>query len=190
MICLGIFFKAARKKSGNRVPLNQFVTKSIELFDSLPALFVLLAFAAIIENWNIWNLSLLIAFFRWPTFARLIRAEMTPWAQSPWVNTLRDLRMSDFWIIRTQLLNLVVIPISVHAAFAVAGAVSIEATLTFLGFGLGIETQSWGRLLSDARLHFQSWWLVIYPGLFLFLFLWWANQVARYIQKQAKRTNL
>ncbi len=188
-ILVGLFFFSSKSSSGTRIPINQFVTKAIELFDSLPALFVLLAWAATVENWNIWTLSLLIAFFRWPTFARLVRSEMTPWAQSPWITSLRGLNMSDFWIIRTQLINLIVIPISVHAAFAVAGSVSIEATLTFLGFGLGVETQSWGRLLSDARQYFQAWWLVVFPGLFLFLFLWWTNAIARYIQTQAKKTS-
>lgn len=188
-LLISILFFSVQTKSGNRIPINQFVTKCIELFDSLPALFVLLAWAATIEDWNIWTLSLLIAFFRWPTFARLIRSEMTPWAHSAWIKSLRGLKMSDFWIIRSQLLNLVIIPISVHAAFAVAGAVSIEATLTFLGFGLGVETQSWGRLLSDARQYFQAWWLVVFPGLFLFLFLWWTNAIARLIQAQAQKTN-
>src|SRR6056297_681643 len=188
-LLFGLFFFSAKSTSGTRIPINQFVTKTIELFDSLPALFVLLAWSATVQTWNIWTLSLLIAFFRWPTFARLVRSEMTPWAHSPWIMSLRGLKMSDFWIIRTQLVNLIIIPISVHAAFAVAGSVSIEATLTFLGFGLGVETQSWGRLLSDARQYFQAWWLVVFPGLFLFLFLWWTNAIAQYIQAQAKKTS-
>ncbi|NBC25087.1 MAG: ABC transporter permease subunit [Bacteroidetes bacterium] len=178
------------KDSGTQIPVNQFVTKTIELFDSLPALFVLLAWAATIDYWNIWTLSLLIAFFRWPTFARLVRAEMTPWASSAWIKSLRALKMSDLWIMKNQLANLIVVPVSVHAAFAVAGAVSIEATLSFLGFGLGVETQSWGRLLSDARLYSRAWWLVIFPGAALFVFLWWSNQIARYIQKNNTKPSL
>jgi len=187
LILLSSILLLGNTHKGVKVPINQFVTKSIELFDSLPALFVLLAWAATVENWTIGSMSLLIAFFRWPTFARLIRAEMTPWTNSAWVKSLRDLKMSDYWIISSQLLNLVVVPISIHAAFAVASAVSIEATLTFLGFGLGVETQSWGRLLSDARQYFQAWWLVVFPGLFLFLFLWWTNEVAQYIQRKTKK---
>jgi ABC-type dipeptide/oligopeptide/nickel transport system permease subunit len=101
-----------QSENGISWPVNQWVTKGIELFDSLPALFVLLAFAATIQNWNIWTLSLLIAFFRWPTFARLTRSEMTPWANSAWIKALRDLEMPDLWIVRTQLLNLVIVPIS------------------------------------------------------------------------------
>ncbi len=187
LLLLLIYFWPAGRHNWS-LPIDQWVTKGIELFDSLPALFVLLAWSATIDSWNIWNLSLLIAFFRWPTFARLIRAEMSRWANSSWIQSLRDLKMSDLWIIRTQLINLILVPISVHAAFSIAGAVSIEATLSFLGFGLGAEVQSWGRLLSDARQFFQAWWLVVFPGLLLVLFLWWTNQCAQQLQKLGEKS--
>ena len=47
--------------------------------------------------------------------------------------------------------------------------VSSLAALDFLGFGLPPPTPSWGELLAQAQEFKWAWWLVVYPGLALFL---------------------
>lgn len=184
------FFKGSQNSKNVMVPLDSIVTKGIEVIDSLPALFVLLAWVASMAEWNVLSLSLLIAFFRWPAFARLSRIEINRWKSGDWVNILKSLRMSDRWIIGRQLSELILVPLSVHAAFVAAGAVSIEATLSFLGFGLGAEVVSWGSLLNEARQFFHAWWLIIFPGLCLFSLLWGFNQLARRAQIHIQRSRL
>ncbi|MGH3927193.1 MAG: ABC transporter permease subunit, partial [Pseudonocardiaceae bacterium] len=45
-----------------------------------------------------------------------------------------------------------------------------EAALSFLGIGVPQETPSWGRQLADAGSIFTvAWWMMLFPGLFLFL---------------------
>lgn len=184
------FLVHQRKTKGIKLPLDTIITKLVEVVDSLPALFVLLAWAASIQNWTIVSLSLLIAFFRWPTFTRLSRIETNKWMKGDWINSLKALNMSDRWIIGRQLLDLIIIPLSIHAAFVAAAAISIEATLSFLGFGLGAEVVSWGALLNEARQYFQAWWLVVFPGLSLFSLLWAFNELAKKSQTYVKRSRL
>jgi ABC-type dipeptide/oligopeptide/nickel transport system permease subunit len=184
------FLVHQRKTKGIKLPLDTIITKLVEVVDSLPALFVLLAWAASIQNWTIVSLSLLIAFFRWPTFTRLSRIETNKWMKGDWINSLKALNMSDRWIIGRQLLDLIIIPLSIHAAFVAAAAISIEATLSFLGFGLGAEVVSWGALLNEARQYFQAWWLVVFPGLSLFSLLWAFNELAKKSQTYVRRSRL
>ena len=61
-------------------------------------------------------------------------------------------------------------PIFVTAAFGVAGAMLLESTLSFLGFGVPSPQASWGSVLNDARNHEQDmWWVTTFPGVCIFV---------------------
>lgn len=164
------------------IPLDQWMTKITDTWDSLPALFVLLACVALGARWDILSLSLLIAAFKWPGFYRISRAELQKYRHSEWIRTLRSLEVPDKQIILKELTPLLITPLSVHAAFSMASAVSIEATLSFLGLGLSAEVVSWGSLLMEARQHFEAWWLVLFPGICLAAFLMGLNTLAKRFQ--------
>ena len=57
----------------------------------------------------------------------------------------------------------------VSATFGVAGAVLIEAALSFLGFGTPPPTASWGEILNQAQENQMKWWLTLFPGLAIFV---------------------
>jgi len=166
------------------IPLDQWITKLTDTWDSLPALFVLLACIALGARWDILSLSLLIAAFKWPGFYRISRAELQKYRNSEWIQTLKSLDVPDKQIIMKELAPLLITPLSVHAAFSMASAVSIEATLSFLGLGLSAEVVSWGSLLMEARQHFDAWWLVLFPGICLAVFLLGLNTLAKRFQNR------
>lgn len=60
-------------------------------------------------------------------------------------------------------------PVLVSATFGIAGAILIESTLSFLGYGAPPPTASWGQLLADAFANEHSFWLTVFPGIALFL---------------------
>ena len=60
-------------------------------------------------------------------------------------------------------------PIFVAFAFGVASAILTESALSFLGIGVPADIVTWGSLLSLGRAEFEAWWLVIYPGLAIFI---------------------
>jgi peptide/nickel transport system permease protein len=62
-------------------------------------------------------------------------------------------------------------PVLVNATFGIAGAVTIESSLSFLGLGVQPPTPSWGSMLNEAGnpaeiFHF---WLALAPGAMIFL---------------------
>jgi peptide/nickel transport system permease protein len=61
-------------------------------------------------------------------------------------------------------------PVFVAAIFGLAGAILVEASLSFLGFGAPPPTASWGSILTQGFVHASSgaWWLTVFPGLAIF----------------------
>jgi peptide/nickel transport system permease protein len=60
----------------------------------------------------------------------------------------------------------------VMAVFSIAGAILLEASLSFLGFGgEQFKGVSWGSLLSIARKNPADWWVAVFPGLMIGLTL-------------------
>ncbi len=79
---------------------------------------------------------------------------------------------SNLRIMRRHILPHLVGPVIVYGTLAVAAAISFEAALSFLGFGLPADVPSWGRMISDAvpggRYNLAPWMMIV-PGTLLFL---------------------
>jgi peptide/nickel transport system permease protein len=72
-------------------------------------------------------------------------------------------------IVLRHILPSALAPVLVTAAFAVAGAIVLEAALSFLGLGVQPPTAAWGGILTEARTHVdRAWWMALFPGLALF----------------------
>jgi peptide/nickel transport system permease protein len=58
----------------------------------------------------------------------------------------------------------------VYTTLIIPNNILFEAALSFLGLGVPVTTPSWGAMLSDASTVFTvAWWMMLFPGLFLFL---------------------
>jgi peptide/nickel transport system permease protein len=60
-------------------------------------------------------------------------------------------------------------PSLVSIAFGIAAAILIESGLSFIGVGLPQDVITWGKLLNQGRENFHAWWLIVFPGLAIFL---------------------
>jgi peptide/nickel transport system permease protein len=70
----------------------------------------------------------------------------------------------------TQVLPNILGPILVIGTLGVAGAILLEASLSFLGLGVQPPTPSWGSMLSQAKDQlFTAPWVSIFPGAAIFL---------------------
>ena len=63
-------------------------------------------------------------------------------------------------------------------AFGIAAAILIESGLSFLGIGVPDDIVTWGSLLNLRRQNLEAWWLIIYPGLAIFLTITIYNMIA------------
>lgn len=141
----------------------------IEIFEATPTLLVLIIVMAAYGR-NIFLMMAVIGLLSWTGTARFIRAEFLRLRQQDFVQAAISLGLPRWMVIYRHILPNGLTPVLVTATFAIAAAILIEATLSFLGLGL-IDQPSWGQMLNQARSGGQGfvWWMAIFPGLAIFL---------------------
>ena len=156
---------------GKEIPLkiDSYVSRSIEVLNSLPTLLLIITVAAIMEERSLMMLMLIIGLTSWTGIARFTRAEFLKLRELEFVQAARVLGFSDSRIIFKHALPNGLAPVFVSIAFGVASAVLAESSLSFLGIGVPEDIVTWGSLLSLGKEEFDAWWLVIYPGLAIFI---------------------
>jgi peptide/nickel transport system permease protein len=113
--------------------------------------------------------SYVIGLFTWPYIARLVRGEVLRLREKEFVEAARAVGASNFRIMWREVLPNVFAPVLVFTTLIIPNNILFEAALSFLGIGVPPTTPSWGKMLSDAGTIFTvAWWMMVFPGLFLF----------------------
>lgn len=145
------------------------VSRVIEIMMCFPSFFLILAVIAFIGP-SIYNIMIVIGLTRWTGIARLVRGEFLRIKTLDYVQAGRALGAKAPRSIALHILPNALTPVLVSAAFGFAGAVLVEAGLSFLGFGVQDPMSSWGQMLSASRGHpLLYWWMFITPGFALFI---------------------
>lgn len=147
-------------------PVDLFVLKVIELFQSVPRLLLILSLVSFTAP----SLAVVIglsAFTFWPAIARLVRAETLKLKEMPFVEAAKALGFSDTRIIIKHTLLNALTPVIVAFAFGISSLIGLESTLSFLGIGIPADVPSWGRMMTGIKSDVTAWWLAFFPGLAL-----------------------
>lgn len=113
--------------------------------------------------------SYVIGFFTWPFMFRIVRGQVLSLREKEFVESARSLGARDPRIMAREILPNLVAPIIVYTTLIIPNNILFEAALSFLGAGVPVGTPSWGRMLSEAAGIFTAaWWMMLFPGLFLF----------------------
>jgi peptide/nickel transport system permease protein len=146
------------------------LSRGIEVMICFPAFFLILTIIAILEKRSILNIMLVIGLTGWTGTARLIRGEVLKQRKLDYAQSARALGAGAIRIIVRHILPNAIGPVLVSVSFGIAGAILVEASLSFIGFGVQPPTPTWGELLQQGRdTPLYSWWLVVFPGLMVFL---------------------
>jgi peptide/nickel transport system permease protein len=113
--------------------------------------------------------SIVIGLFSWPYISRIVRGQVLSLREKEFVEASRSLGASNWRIVFREILPNVAAPIIVYSTLIIPNNVLFEAALSFLGVGVPPETPSWGRMLAEASSHIESWWMMLFPGLFLLM---------------------
>jgi peptide/nickel transport system permease protein len=155
------------------LPADLAIMRMAEVFNALPKLIVVVSLSVLMQRQNdsIWLLIALIGIMSWTGVARFVRAELLRIRELDYVTAARGLGLPHWRILFRHALPNAMRPVLVVLAFGVAGAVLLEASLSFLGFGgEGLKGVSWGSLLArdNAQTNpVNSWWVMLPPGLII-----------------------
>ena len=166
-ILIGVFLGALAGYYGGK--MDVVISRAIEVMMCFPTFFLILTVLAFLRP-SIYNIMVIIGVTGWPGVARLVRGEFLKQRQLDYVTAARAVGASDLRIIFYHILPNSLAPVLVSATFGIAGAILVESSLSYLGFGVPPPTPSWGEILSQSKNYIDfAWWLTIFPGVAIFL---------------------
>lgn len=168
-------FKYLQKETN--VPVDAFVSRGIELLNSIPRLILIITVTAVVER-SIWIVMIIIGLTSWTGIARFTRAEFLRIRSLEFVQAAESLGFSSARTIFKHALPNSLAPVFVSIAFGIASAILIESGLSFLGIGVPTDIVTWGSLLNLGRQNLEAWWLIIYPGMAIFITITIYNMIA------------
>ncbi|MDF1536386.1 MAG: ABC transporter permease [bacterium] len=166
-IFIGVFLGALAGYFGGK--MDAVISRAIEVMMCFPTFFLILTVLAFLKP-SIYNIMVIIGVTGWPGVARLVRGEFLKQRQLDYVIAARAIGASDLRIIFYHILPNSLAPVLVSATFGIAGAILVESSLSYLGFGVPPPTPSWGEILSQSKNYIDfAWWLTIFPGAAIFI---------------------
>ena len=150
--------------------IDNLLMRVTDLFLTLPLLAVLLTAAKFLGHSTPTKLALLLAALIWTSIARIVRGSFLSLREKEYVEAARAAGSGDTRIMFRHMLPNTVGPIVVAATLTIGVAILLEATLSFLGFGIEPPTPALGALLNEGQDQgIDKWWLVTFPGVVIVL---------------------
>jgi microcin C transport system permease protein len=150
--------------------VDLFGQRFIEIWSSMPELYLLIIFAALFEP-SIFILVGILSLFGWLGLSGLMRAEALRNRQMDYVRSARALGLSHWQIMLRHVLPNSLTPIVTFLPFAMSGAIVSLTALDFLGLGVPQGTPSLGEMLSQGKSNIDAWWITLATTLVIILTL-------------------
>jgi peptide/nickel transport system permease protein len=144
--------------------VDRALSRLMDVVLSLPFLVFALALVAVVGP-SLTISVVVIAFFTWASVGRIVRAQALSIRELEYVQAARTLGASHRRIMFVEILPNVTASVIVYTTLLIPGAITGEATLSFLGLSVVPPTPSWGNMLADAMAYYKvAWWFVFFPG--------------------------
>ncbi len=153
---VGIAAGAVQGYFGGRIDL--FFQRFIEIWSSLPTLYLLIILASIVQPSFWWLLGLLLL-FSWMSLVGVVRAEFLRTRNFDYVRAARALGARDVAIMARHILPNAMTAALSFLPFILSGAITSLTALDFLGFGLPAGSPSLGEVLNQGKNNLTAPWL-------------------------------
>lgn len=138
--------------------LDLFFQRFIELWGSMPELYLLIIFASIFKP-SMLLLLILLSMFGWMGLSDYVRAEFLKGRNMEYVKAAKALGVGNITIMHRHLLPNSMTPVITFLPFRMSGAILALTSLDFLGLGVPPSTPSLGELLAQGKANIEAWWL-------------------------------
>ncbi len=149
--------------------IDMIIMRYIDLQWAFPN-FIIAVYLVAVFGTGLLNIIVAISLAFLDDFARVARSMVLSLKEQPFIEAARVQGTSDFRIMFKHILPNAMGPIIVQASVSISYAILGEASLSFLGLGVNVNTPTWGLILADGRSFIsQAWWLGVFPGLAIML---------------------
>ena len=165
---LGLILGLVAAYAGGRT--ESLIMRVVDLQLSLPSVLVALILVALLGK-GIDKIILALVVVQWAYYARTVRGSALVERRKEYVEAARSLGLSHARTVFRHILPNCLAPVIVIATVQTAHAISLEATLSFLGVGLPQTEPSLGVLIANGFQYMLSgkYWISFFPGLALLL---------------------
>jgi microcin C transport system permease protein len=155
---IGIFLGAVQGYFGGLIDI--FFQRFIEIWSSMPVLFLLIILSSLIEP-GFFTLLILLLLFSWMALVGYVRAEFLRLRNFDFVRSSKALGAGNFRIIFRHILPNSMPIIIANLPFILAGSIATLTSLDFLGLGMPSNSASLGELLAQGKNNIHAPWLGI-----------------------------
>lgn len=151
------------------------IMRALDVLWAFPRLLLALALIAV---WgaSISAVILAIGLVGIPGYARIVRGSVLSVKEKDYIMAAKATGISNFKIIFTQILPNIIAPVIVVATFGTAGAIMIEAILSYMGLGMQPPASSWGLMISEGQQYLRTYpFYSLFPGLAIMLHVFALN---------------
>ncbi len=158
--------------------VDVFVQRLVDAAMAFPPLVILLSIMAVLGP-GLLNVILVLGIVPSANRSRVIRSATLAAKENQYVEAAQAVGASHLRIILCYILPNIMAPIIVVATNALGAVILIEATLSFLGFGVPPPYPSWGEMLSGSgrSYMYKAPWMAIWPGVAISLAVFGFNML-------------
>jgi peptide/nickel transport system permease protein len=180
---LGATLGATAAYFGGRI--EALLMRIVDLQLSFPAILLALVLAAILGQGK-WQLVAALVAAQYAYFARTTHGAAAAERSKDYVDAALSTPLSAARVVFRHILPNCLPPLIVVATIQIANAISLEATLSFLGLGLPVSEPSLGMLIANGFQYMLSgrYWISIYPGIALIVLIVAINLVGDQVRDQ------
>jgi peptide/nickel transport system permease protein len=147
---------------------DTIIMRVVDLQLGFPAILTALILLAVLGR-GVDKVIVALVMTQWAYYARVVRGSALVENQKDYVAAARCLALSHRRIMARHLMPNCLPPLIVVATVQIAHAVSLEATLSFLGVGVPVTEPSLGLLIANGYDYLLSgrYWVAVFPGIAL-----------------------
>lgn len=147
---------------------DTLIMRLVDLLLSFPSILVAMMILAYLGK-SVGNVILTLVILEWAYYARAARGQALVERQREYVEAARCLAIPQWRIVLKHILPNCLPPLIVIGTLQVARAITLEATLSFLGLGVPVTEPSLGLLIANGYQYMLSgqYWISFYPGIAL-----------------------
>lgn len=166
-LAIGVSIGAIAGYFGGKI--DSMLSRVIDAILAFPLLILLITLATVLGP-SLATVVVVIGISTWASYARVVRADVLSVRERDFVFAARASGATNARIIIRHVLPSVLGPVIVLASLSVGAVIILEASLSFLGFGIQRPTPAWGTMLSDGRNYIRNYpHIAISPGIMIFL---------------------
>jgi len=164
-LIIGVSYGAVAGYLGGRI--DGVMMRFVDVLYSLPFMFFVILLMVFFGR-DIVLIFIAIGAVEWLDMARIVRGQTLSIKRKEFIEAARAGGVNSATIIRRHIIPNALGPVVVYATLTVPKVILLESFLSFLGLGVQEPMTSWGVLISEGAANMESsWWMLVFPALFL-----------------------